>query len=139
MKISRATETQRTPLGVGILSSCAILLGFALSAYGINSFLKEFEYSDLVFFVFGLAYFLAGIDFYRLRKWAWCLAAVTIVPLAVWVCSFAVGCLMHRQNVKEASLFSALLFLCCYPFLVYYLVRSKTRSLFGIGLPTKKG
>ena len=80
----------------------------------------------------------AGIDFYRLRKWAWWFAVAVISVLAAWVCGMCIDFLLRAHGVKPASIESALIFLVCYPFLVYYLVRSRTRIRFGIGSsPTK--
>jgi len=123
----------RPPLGIATLASCAGAIGFILSLAGINIGLSELELVDLFLFLGGVLMLLAGIDFYRQRTWTWWFAVAVISVLAAWFCSVAVTILAHRHEVKSGSVESALLFLALYPFLLYYLVRSRTRVRFGIG------
>ena len=76
---------------------------------------------------------VAAIDFYRQRKWAWWFAITVISVLAACVCGMCIDFLFHAHGAKAASIESALLLLGCWPFLVYYLVRPRTRTQFGIG------
>ena len=75
----------------------------------------------------------AVIDFCRHRKWAWWFFVVVGFVLGVLVSGRCIDFLLRAHGAKPGSIESALIILACYPFLVYYLVRRRTRTLFGIG------
>jgi len=132
------SSASKPPLGVRTLSICALFLGFIVTFTGIDSFLRDHEWCDALVFCVGVAHFVAGIDFYRFRKWSWWLGVGTILLPASLYCYAAICVMFHRENLKEGALISATLILICYPFLIYYLVRPRTRSLFGIGSRSTK-
>ena len=131
-------SASKPPIGVRALSNCAVVLGFIVAVAGIGSFLRDHEWLEVVIVCVGVAYFMAGIDFYRFRKWSWWLAVGTILVPASAYCYQAICVMFRREGLKEGTLMSATLILVCYPLLIYYLVRPQTRALFGIGSPSTK-
>jgi hypothetical protein len=125
----------RPPIGIVALAGCAELLGLSLSFFSAAAAWGDFRPVDIFVFLTGPPVMLAGVAFYRLRKWAWWLGVVGMFVLATLSCTSAIVVILDRpgsMTVWDDSL--ATFVWGGFPFLFYYLVRRRTRLLFGIGV-----
>ena len=91
-----------------------------------------------VFLTVGLLDMIAGVGFFLLKKWAWWWASINFVFFGAVLAYGGFTELAHIRETgdccgwdkKIGGLSVAFLL---WPFLCYYVLRSRTRSLFGIG------
>lgn len=123
----------RRPLGIVALAGCAEILGFGLSFFSAAAACGEFRLIDVFVFLTGPPVMLAGVAFYRLRKWAWWGSVAAMFVLAALSCTSAIAFLLHPDSENALDYLLASFVWTGFPFLFYYLVRRRTRALFGIG------
>jgi hypothetical protein len=127
------------PLGVRALGVSGVVAGVGLAFCSYCAFIYQRDgLAASILSAVGILSLLCGIGFLYRKKWAWWWAVINSLALGLCMLVASAVDLAHFQETgdccgpdkKIAGLCVSFIF---WPFLCYYLLRTQTRTAFGVG------